>query len=261
MDTWSLLVKELNYHGIRLIDSKKCQVYDDVSSGLNAAPKTQGVIRTLRETTRLAQKQKKLLLSLWKEIIEILGYQSSAIEIVDEKMSNLFVFALKDLAKFLLCFEGGEKTKYHKAVSYALARDIKTFSKQQIYTITDYKISIDWINRTICRLLYVSKLLAFASIGRKRIAKHDIKTARGISGPWAHLDLPMEERVFPFGDRLYDRMKAKQEQNRYTKGLQNYNNDGRVGEGHYWRELRNEPYSWFDREEDSPYPSRTLLTR
>ena len=62
MDTWSLLVKELNYHGIRLLDSKKCQVYDDATSGLNAIPKTQGVIRTLREVNHIAKQQKKLFL-------------------------------------------------------------------------------------------------------------------------------------------------------------------------------------------------------
>jgi len=41
----------------------------------------------------------------------------------------------------------------------------------------------------------------------------------------------------------------------------NYNNDGRVGEGFYWRELRNEPFDWADRDWEDPYPSRHLLSR
>lgn len=256
MDTWELLEKELSYYGIELIDNKRCRIFS--GDGKN---QTYGVIRSIKETNKIIKKQKKILLLLWNEIIEILQHENFAPEIIDEKMINLFIFSLKDLAKFLLCFEGYEKSKYHKAISIALTRDINSFDKQQIYKIPDYKISIDWVHRTISKLLYICKLLAFASMGRKRIAKYEIKTARGISGPWAHLDLPMEERVFPFGQTLQDRTKGKQMQRRYRKGLANYNNDGRVGEGHYWRELRNEPFSWADRAFEDPYPSRSMLSR
>jgi len=174
------------------------------------------------------------------------------------------------MVKYLLCFEGAEQSEYYKAVSTSLNRDISTFGRRQVYSLSDYKITIDWISRVISRLLYVSNLLAFASMGPKRVAKYDIKTAKGISydiktakgisGPWAHLDLPMEERVFPFGDEVQNREKSKLQQRRFRKGLENYNNDGRVGEGHYWRELRNEPFSWFDRGSEDPYPSRSMLS-
>jgi hypothetical protein len=255
MDTWALLSKELEYHGIKLIDHTKCQIISDDNQS-----KVQGIIRTIREINKTIKEQKKLLVELWEDVVAILSEQNYSTDILDERMVKLFLFSLKDMVKYLLCFENSEQSKYYKAVSSSLNRDISSFGKNQVYEITDYKITIDWLSRVISKLLYVSNLLAFASIGPKKVAKYDIKTARGISGPWAHLDLPMLERVFPFGDEIQQRERGKQKQRRYRKGLENYNNDGRVGEGHYWRELRNEPFSWFDRGTEDPYPSRSMLS-
>ncbi len=256
MDTWALLGKELEYHGIKLIDHTKCQICDD-----NGQAEVKGVIRTIREINGTIREQKKILLSLWDEAISLLSSQSYVTDILDERMVNLFLFSLKDMVKYLLCFDNAEKSKYYKVISSSLNRDINSFGRDQVYDIPDYKLSIDWVSRVISRLLYVAKLLAFASMGPKKVSKYEIKTAKGISGPWAHLDLPMEERVFPFGDEVKQREKGKLKQRRYRKGLENYNNDGRVGEGHYWRELRNEPFSWMDRAFEDPYPSRSLLSR
>lgn len=248
MDTWTLLAKELNYYGIKLINNKKCQLCDD-----NGDMLTQGTIKTIRLLNSYAKKQKKLLLELWGEVSDTLQEQLGTSEIIDNDMISLFIFSLKDFIKYLLCFDDAEKSKYYTLVSQALSKDINTFSKHQIYSIPDYKISIDWISRNISRLLYIANLLSLASMGQKRVSK--LKLAAGIAGPWSRLNLPMEERKFPFGFGLRSREKGKQKQNRYMKGLSNYNNDGRVGEGHYWRELRNEPYDWMDRKFEDPYPS------
>ncbi|HUS49285.1 MAG TPA: hypothetical protein VMZ91_03925 [Candidatus Paceibacterota bacterium] len=255
MDTWGLLEKELNYYGIRLINNKKCQFIDNEETGI------QGVIQTVRILNGKITQQKKILLSLWKDVVNILKETDNNLEIIDDRMVDLFIFSLKDLLKYLQCFDKTETQPYSDAVSMSLTRDFKTFNKSQIYTIPDYKIAIDWVSRNISRLLYICNLLSLASMGRNRVSKYEIKTAKGISGPWAHLDLPLLERVFPFGFGLRAREKGKQKQNRYTKGLENYNGDFRVGEGHYWRELRNEPYSWSDRANESPYPTRNLLSR
>ncbi len=101
-------------------------------------------------------------------------------------------------------------------------------------------------------------MLSLVATGKKNVIKSEIKTARGISGPWANLDLPLEERKFPFGIELQGRERDKKGQRRYRKGFENYNTEN-VGDGHYWRELRNEPYSWADRNSESPYPHRNLL--
>ncbi len=255
MDTWVLLIKELNYYGIKLIDNKKCQIIDN-----DGDIKVQGVIKTIRTLNGKYKKQKKILLSLWNEVVETLQYQSSFTEVISEDMTNLFIFSLKDFIKYLLCFDGMKKSKYYEEVSKSLTKDIKTFDKQQIYSIPDYKISIDWVTRNISRLLYISNLLSMASMGKKRVSQLEIKTAKGIAGPWSRLDLPILERKFPFGFGLKSREKGKQKQRRYTQGLANYNNSGEVGEGFLWREIRNQPFSWADRKFEDPYPSRTQLS-
>jgi hypothetical protein len=210
----------------------------------------------------MVNKRKKLLLDLWGETAQLLEQRSDIPDVVDEKVTKLFVFSLKDLAKFLLCFDDVEDSIFQKNITEALNRDITSFTREQLYELPNYKISIDWIYRQISILLYLKNLLLFASIGKDKVNSYEvIKLAKGISGPWAHLDLPMEERVFSFGKELETRMRAKQRQRRYRKGFENYNGDGRVGEGHYWRELRNEPFSWYNRNFDDPYPSRYLLSR
>lgn len=257
MDTWTLLRKELSCYGIRLLSDKKCQILT------NDGILNQGIFRTLKQVNNSINKQKKLLLSIWIEINELLSEQSPDGIPIDDKMIDLFIFSLKDLSKFLLCFEEMDESPFQKCIESSLNKDIRSFNKRQIYKLPDYKIMVDWIHRTICRLLYISKLLSFAAMGKKRISKYDYKLAysygRGVSGPWANMDLPMEERVFPFGQEVDSRIKARRKQRRYTKGLSNYNNDGRVGEGHYFRELRNEPFSWANRKYDDPYPHRALL--
>ncbi len=67
MDTWVLLIKELNYYGIKLIDNKKCQIIDN-----DGDIKVQGVIKTIRTLNGKYKKQKKILLSLWNEEIQVL---------------------------------------------------------------------------------------------------------------------------------------------------------------------------------------------
>ena len=86
MDTWALLGKELEYHGIKLIDHTKCQISDD-----SGQSKVQGVIRTIREINGTIKEQKKILLFLWNDVISLLSEQNYSTEILDGRMVNLFV--------------------------------------------------------------------------------------------------------------------------------------------------------------------------
>jgi len=255
MDTWRLLKRELKYFGITLVNQRKCVMYFDEQ------PKEMGTIKAIRMLTYSITKKKALLREVWQTISEDLYDETICDEIIEEEMLSLFVFSLKDLAKFLLLFDECRTSSYHDIINHCLTRDISTFSRRQVETVIDGKLTIDWLHRLICKLIYIRKLLSFATLGPDKVSAYDIKVAKGIQGPWAHLDLPMEERVFPYGTEVETRMQQKQRQRRYRKGLENYNNDGRVGEGHYWRELRNEPYSWYNRSFDDPYPSRHLLSR
>lgn len=252
INNWTLLKKELSYYGILLINNKQCQL------SIKNKIITQGIIKTIRQINISIKKQKKQLMSLWKEIIDVLQDQNISNDIIDHRMIDLFIFSLKDLSKFLLCFEDTDNSPFQDIIDYSLCKDIKMFNKEQIYSLPDYKISIDWINRLICRLKYVVRLLSFAVMGEKKIGKFEVKMAQGVSGPWSRLDIPLKERVFEFGNDLETRTRAKQKQKRYRKGFDNYNAGEGVSEGYYWREPRNEPYSWCDRKWDSPYPRSTM---
>ena len=256
MDTWTLLNKELDYYGIHLIGSKRCQTYNE-----NEEKKTQGIVRVIKQLDKEIKKQKKTLLLLWKKVVILLQKENLDNNLLDEKMKDLFIFSLKDMSKYLMCFERMEGSVFDRSIESSLSRDIKSFSKDQVYVLPDYKISIDWVTRSIQRLLYVIKLLSHSLLGKEKINKYEIKmvkTASGVAGPWAHLDLPLLERVFSFGTGLYETDRAKQHQRRYRDGFKNYNSEG-VGDGYYWRELKNEPFSWYDRGTEDPYPHRDLL--
>lgn len=80
-----------------------------------------------------------------------------------------------------------------------------------------------------------------------------------ISGPWANLDLPMEERKWEWdeGEEDYfdNRQKSRREQIRY-----NPENQTKSGFYYVWQDLNLDPYRFEDMKEDSPYKSRSLLT-
>jgi hypothetical protein len=257
MDIWNLLKKEISYYGIRINTNHNCSFFLQ-----DGTLKNQGVIVTIRQIKKSIESNKKVLLSLWEDVVNLLKEESGEDLFCDENTKKIFINALKDMSLFLLCFDNLERSPFSIIIENSLNREISSFTKQQINKLIDYKISIDWTHRFISRLLYINKLLSVATIGKKNIVKYNVKTARGVSGPWANLDLPMEERAYPFEcEEQGGRTKDKQKQERYRKGLENYNNGGAVGEGHYWREIRNEPYSWTDKSFDSPYPSRDVLMR
>jgi len=258
MNTWNLLKKELNYYGINLTDDRKCEIYT-----AEGRLRRQGILKTIRQIKKSIKNNKKLLVDICEEVINLLQIEEINKEvIIDEKLKKVFIFSLKDLAKFLLCFEELDNSTLKESIESSLNKDIKNFSKEQISQLPDYKISLDWIYRLISRLNYILRLLSFASMGEERSRDFLVKEAKGISGPWANLDLPILERVFPYEDsRMREITKGKEKQRRYRKGFENYNGDGRVSEGHYWREIRNEPFSWYDKQFESPYPSRSVLSR
>lgn len=254
MNTWEILNKELNYYGIRLADNGRCQFY------IGNKLKNQGVRTTIRQFNITIKKHIDIFKKLFEETVELLSNNEQVSFVCDKKMEDLFIFSLKDLYSLVSSFDSQEAQQIASNMNIFFNRDIKSFSKEQIYRFIDYKITIDWTYRRINRLIYLRKLLSFSLIGKNRIDKYNIKTARGITGPWGNLDLPMQERVFTWNDQEFNKdvSKKKQKQNRYRKGFEAYNEPG-VAEGHYWREIRNEPFSWSDRGTESPYASRSRL--
>jgi len=256
-DNWTTLIKELATFGIHLSENGTCQYYDAEGKAY------QNTLGELGQEVRKSIRQNvHLFRSLWNQVANLLNRPVQRQDrAYDPKIIDLFIHNLRDLSNLCMVFDELDGSPVKNSILHALERDIKDFDPAQIKSLPDYKISIDWVLRLIHRFKYIHKLLSFAGMGQEKARNYIMKTARGVAGPWSNLDLPMEERVIPFtydDEDLRGRMVDKLKQYRYRKGLENYNASDGVGEGHYWRELRNEPFSWYDQSEN-PYPHRNVL--
>jgi len=265
--TWDILTKELAIYGVKLINAESCEVYlnenfikiptNRVISSINKRIKYNGNIfeTTIQETISLLSANQSFGT---KEAIDklVLNYFiNSTKDLYDLSwfLTNNFTFNNKNLGK-----------QFCQVIRSSLNKDYTEFSREVILEIPKYKISLDWIFRKMALLSYIKNLIQFARLGPTKVSQISIKTARGISGPWANLDLPMLERKYPWADiaeEMSGRENDKKKQRRYRKGFEHYNDPyGRVGEGHYWREERNAPFSWTEKNTESPYPSRKMLS-
>jgi len=241
-----ILKKELLYHGINVIGNNVIEV-NNVKKDFNKY--------LYVELEQDISHNIDIFKMLWREVVDILFSKEQFSQLSSNSEVELFIFSLKDMARFLEMFESLDKSSLKLCLQKALSCDIIEYNYKQIRSIPDYKISIDWIFRVTERLLYIQNML-------KYLKKFNNKLASGVSGPWANLDLPMLERVFSWRD-IDEETRGKdrdiRRQQRYRKAFESYNNDGSVGEGHYWRELKNEPFSWYDRKDEDPYYQRYVL--
>jgi len=270
-ENWNTLVRELARYGVKVENAKYCLFYYEgklVRSKI--ATKIKHISKNLRENFVIFK-------ALWKTASDTLDrcdpLESSSAEPIDHRVKNIFLHAITGLS-FLgeLLTETCPELHNHfvmesqilSKIKAASRKDSKFFSKETMQTVADCKITIDYTFRLGSIMAYVIRLLTLAQLGPDDLHKARIKVARGVSGPWANLDLPRKERQFEWSEikeEVHGRDKDIRKQKRYRQGLENYNNDGRVGEGYYWRELRNEPYSWDSRSDSSPYQNRSILSK
>ena len=205
---------------------------------------------------------KKLIRSLWEELKDyIKTYNESYVDkkyqnIIEDKYINIFIFSIKSLYDLSSYFQSLYDNNTVHYIYECISSDYKRFSFSFMLKIIDYKMVIEWIHHCILKDLYLIDLLSKWN----RISK--IKTAGGTSGPWSNIDLPMQERVYEWDkdgveEELSGRTKQRMKQPRYWTGIEGYN-DPRVREGFVWRDIKNDPYSIED-EDDNPYPHRNLL--
>ena len=265
--TWDILQKETYYYGVKLVDQKTCQFrYKNKVYQTPIEIKIKLIDKQIKDNNRLLDK-------LWNELSELLQHKKDmeASVGIDVRLVKLFINSLKDVDTLarLLCSASDRCRKsliqigFFKNLKLVLNTDSIDFSKDVILSVPDYKLCLDLTIRKNCILSYIRKLLRFVLSGQVFTSRDVVKVARGVAGPWSNLDLPMLERAFEWqdiSDEVAGRQKDKQQQHRYRKGFENYNSE-KVGEGHYWRELRNEPYSWYDRGTEDPYPSRSTLSK
>lgn len=100
--------------------------------------------------------------------------------------------------------------------------------------------------REIYRLKLIDRLLNIQNPTRQKEAQ--------VSGPWANLDLPIEERMWEFEgeDEEYfeTRKKIRREQTRYNPEYVN-------GFYYKWDDITRDPFSYYDK--DSPYKTRSYM--
>jgi len=241
-----LLERELSVHGITILGRNVC--------------KYKGREMVIPSCIKLKQssikKNKKLLLSLWKGVAEEIAKTNTGDSCSITR--RIFIPAIKSLYGQSLRFSELRDNGVADALKTAIGSDSDNFSGSIMSRVVDFRLAIDWLDYLIRRELYCCCLLN----KMQHLLKDRLVEARGISGPWSNLDLPMQERVFEWEDieeETAGREQDKRKQRRYRQGLDNYGEgDNSPNSGFYWREIRNEPYAFNDTSE-TLYPHRNLL--
>lgn len=118
---------------------------------------------------------------------------------------------------------------------------------------------INHFNSEFMHIQCLHKLIISECYRIKLLQQFQIMTKQAqISGPWANLDLPMKERVWPWdeGEDQYfeDRKSQRRAQTRY-----NPENATKSGFYYVWQDYTRDPYKFEDMKTDSPYKSRHQL--
>jgi len=262
MNNRELLIKELDKYGIAVMGDTECSF--SIGNRKFKSKITSKIYLLKKDHIS----NTKIIRHLLLEVANLLNFNKPVSMgnsvVINDKNLNIAIDALYgiwDLIKLLdYCQDYKEFIKKHDICSIfrkVFDKDILHFSYEIMNCISNYRIALDWIYRSNKKIEYIASLLSLLLDGKDKIDNVVIKVAKGIQGPWGNLDLPMEERVFNWDEvsgETYGRDRDKRMQQRYLMGYDTYNKSGKVGEGFYWRELRNEPFSWKDRYEDSPYP-------
>ena len=270
MDTWKLLRKELAFFGVEIVNDNACRCADHDS----------GKVVTIKRKIRSIEKEIHDNLDLFQSTCHDLNEMISSPLVcseerspVDLRLERLFIYAVKDLIVLseFLCDSSGEyrnaiskEESFNKNLVKLSNTDICDISNDVVKYLPQFKLAIAWVFRRNSVLSYIAKLLTSFRKGEKAVSSLEVKTAKaGVSGPWSNLSMPLQERAFGWDgieEEVRGRDRDLRRQRRYQQGLENYNNDGRVGEGYFWREIRNEPFEWADRKEEDPYPHRSILS-
>lgn len=238
-----LAKSELAMYGV-LLEGDKCVVIE------NGERSTVPADEEYHRLASAVDEKKALLKELWVEVVRNCMSPTAAINAGSDRTGRMFIDAIKHL--YTLSVK--RKMPAQQYFKRLLARDINSFSESFMSKIVDLKIGIDWVTHLVYADKYRMRIL-------RALAKvHPNEKEASVSGPWANLDLPMQERVWSYhdeGENLEGRDLENQKQQRYQLP-DSYNDPYDFEEGFYYREERNEPYAWGD-EENNPYPHRNQL--
>ena len=255
-----LLIKELDKYGIKILNNSECSCIKDGNENKST------IVTKIQFLKKDHIRNTKIIKQLLLESVKLLCDNRTLARnnVLSQKLVNISIDSIYGIYHFskVLTFSEDYKdfiTKHNicEVLRKSFDKDYLDFSSVVLNCMSNYRIALDWVYRKNTKIEYVASILGLFLQGDDVVDNIVIKEARGVQGPWGNLDLPMQERVFNWDEvsgETYGRDKDKRKQQRYLMGYDTYNKAGKVGEGYYWREHRNEPFSWSNRFTDSPYP-------
>jgi hypothetical protein len=238
---------ELALYGIKLNDNGICDVITDKNK--YRLPVKQVYNKLLASFVD----NKEFILSLWLELAKsISNYQKSSSS-GSEITQKIFLDAIIWFKN--RCIKSKKLSQYSSLFENISNQDINLFSEQFMSDIINFRLAIDWIERLIRKDRYRILLLS----------TYYQNTKEAQSGPWTGgVYLDMKERVIDGTgreddeDKINDGRKLRAPFDKENQIGPEYNDPYEFEEGHYFRERNNEPYSFYDQDEN-PYPHRNIL--
>lgn len=241
MEDIEIIKLELAINGISILTDGQCVV----SSAESETPITiscEEKFQQLHHSIKINKLEFKRMWNLFSDSLEKCGNSNVGGSPSTEKMYiSSLKYAYKMTKKYRYFSSYKNKLKSH------LNKDIKQCSESSMSTVIDYHLCMDWIYKDIKNDIYKINLFkAFSKLNQVKKAQQMTPSA---------MDLPMKERVWQWKEDEEDwdqRQKDIRNQQRYQLP-ETYNDPDSFEEGFYWREMRNDPYSFWD-EENDPYP-------
>ena len=206
--------------------------------------------------TEAIQELKSHSLSKWKELKTI---SKSICDSKDKNFGNVenVLFLAHVKKSYFLASRFSELSEIKDAILPIFNIDVKEVNQKLVFDFNDTSILVKSLHRLIMREIYrlklVNRLLCIIDPAGQTPHKREAQ----VSGPWANLDLPIEERMWEFEgeDEEYfeTRKKIRRQQTRYNP---EYSPEGWF---YNWMEPRRDPYLYESRDSESPYPSRKYL--
>lgn len=197
------------------------------------------------------QELKSTLFDVWGSLKELssrivsgAGYNNSSLDNI------LFIHNVKKTLTFSLMFD--QLSDVSEIIRQLLNLDIIHIDTADIVAFNSLFTKIRLLHVLIMSEIYKIKLLdQYASL---------TKNAQ-ISGPWANLDLPMQERIWPYAEDeeyFHERAKARRAQTRYNP--ESVEMAGSNGYYFIWNDQTRGPYRFEQISTESPYKHRNLLS-
>lgn len=232
----AILLAEMRIFGI-------CPESNGYSVVIGDETRSAGHIDEVKQLIHLGTKElKEHIKELWVNLekISLLICENNAGNTAS--LSNL-LFLNSAKKAYYLSKQFSDLEKITKSLYSLLNTDAADAHKELIKKFNSLYFEIKAVHSLIMREIY--RLQLVNRYGRL------IKSA-DISGPWANLDLPTSERMWSAkeDEEYFDnRTRARREQTRYNP------ESTKTGFYFVWVDQNRNPYSFDDRDEESPYPS------